>query len=37
MEFYGVGVKFGGVDDMLPLFLEQDCWLMGHLDGGKNN
>ena len=35
MEFYGVGVKFGGVDDMLPLFLEKDCWFMGYLDGEK--
>ncbi len=29
MKFYGVGVKFGGVDDMLPLFLEKNCWFMG--------
>ncbi len=29
MNFYGVGVKFGGVDDKLPIFLENNFWVMG--------
>lgn len=37
MNFYGVGVKFGGVYDMLPLFLEKNCWFMGHHDKDKEN
>lgn len=32
MDFYGVGVKFGGVDDMLPIFLETNCWFMGYYE-----
>ena len=29
MNYYGVGVKFGGTQEMLPLYLEKDCWFMG--------
>lgn len=29
MNYYGVGVKFGGTQEMLPLYLENDCWFMG--------
>ena len=35
MDFYGVGVKFGGVDDMLPVFLETNCWFMGYYEDEK--
>ena len=31
MNYYGVGVKFGGTQEMLPLYLENDCWFMGFL------
>lgn len=37
MNFYGVGVKFGGTDDMLPLFLKKDCWFMGWGEQEKPN
>lgn len=30
MNFYGVGVKFGGTDDMWELFSKKNCWFMGY-------
>ena len=35
MDFYGVGVKFGGVDDMWELFSDKNCWFMGYHEGEK--
>lgn len=35
MNFYGVGVKFDGTDDMLPIFLEKNFWVMGHNESDK--
>lgn len=30
MNFYGVGMKFGGTDDMWELFDSKNCWFMGY-------
>lgn len=35
MDFYGVGVKFGGTDDMWELFSEKNCWFMGYHEDEK--
>ena len=30
MNYFNVGVKFGGTDDMLPFFFKHGCWFMGY-------
>ena len=35
MNFFGVGVKFGGVDDMWELFSTKSCWFMGYRNEEK--
>ncbi len=35
MDFYGVGVKFGGTDDMWELFSKKNCWFMGYHEHEK--
>lgn len=35
MNFYGVGVRFGGTDDMWKLFSDKNCWFMGYHEDEK--
>jgi len=35
MNYYDVGVMFGGTQDMWPLFSEKKCWFMGYREGDK--
>lgn len=30
MNFYGVGIKFGGTDDKWEMFQRDNCWFMGY-------
>ena len=35
MNYFNVGVKFGGTDDMWQLFSEKNCWFMGYHENEK--
>lgn len=35
MDFYSVGVKLGGTDDMWELFSDRNCWFMGYHEDEK--
>lgn len=35
MNYFNVGVKFGGTDDMWDLFSSKNCWFMGYHKGEK--
>lgn len=35
MNYFNVGVKFGGTDDMWHLFSEKNCWFMGYHENEK--
>ncbi len=35
MNYFNVGVKFGGKDDMWELFSSKNCWFMGYHEGEK--
>lgn len=35
MNYFNVGVKFGGTDDMWGLFSEKNCWFMGYHESEK--
>lgn len=35
MNYYNVGVKFGGIDDMWQLFSDKNCWFMGYHENEK--
>ena len=35
MNYFNVGVKFGGSDDMWQLFSEKNCWFMGYHENEK--
>lgn len=37
MNYFNVGVKFGGTDDMWHLFSEKNCWFMGYHENEKPN
>ena len=35
MNYFNVGVKFGGTDDMWQLFSDKNCWFMGYHENEK--
>ncbi len=35
MNYFNVGIKFGGTDDMWKLFSSKNCWFMGYHDEEK--